>query len=90
MSLSICRIVNPSRLVISNIYYIKQKQESQFKKCLCLQVEPHKVLFSYLDELFELHYFSIFKQELENNEYIILKLIDSPGDTGKIQYNIQF
>lgn len=78
MGLTICKIINPLRFIISNVYYIKHKQEFQFKKCLCLQVEPHKVLFSYLDELFELHYFSIFKQELENDEYIILKIIDSP------------
>lgn len=39
MSLIIYRIINPLRFIVSEIYYIKEKDETKFKKCLCLNVE---------------------------------------------------
>ena len=88
--LIICKITDPLKFIVSNIYYIKEKDETKYKKCLCLNVQQHKVLFSYLDDTFELQYLNIYKFELDNDKYNILKMIDSPGNTRKTYYNIQF
>ena len=45
--LIICKITDPLKFIVSNIYYIKEKDETKYKKCLCLNIQQHKVLFSY-------------------------------------------
>lgn len=74
-------IVNPLRFEVGKIYYIKKPEDKKFRKSLCYLIHPHYVMFSYLLEKYpgselELKMYRIYKDELENHDYIIMGIKD--------------
>lgn len=67
-------ITNPMNFIISRVYYIRKYTEKKFKKYLCVSVMPQKAIFVYIDYKADLHKLFIWKDELENYDYIIMRV----------------